>query len=100
MSAVLGYIDKDLIAAAPVITFPWVKTFKLGFYAPAILPVLIAHTVSAVESIGDITATCDVSRVATEGEEFESRIQGAMHAVLFFFRLALLFQVVFFVVRG
>lgn len=32
----------------------------------------------AMEAIGDITASAEVSRVEVEGEEFESRIQGGV----------------------
>lgn len=31
-----------------------------------------------MEAMGDITASAEVSRVAVEGEEFESRIQGGV----------------------
>lgn len=80
LSAALGYIDKNLIDQAPWITFPLVRRFPLGFYAPAIIPVLIAYGVSAVETVGDITAAAEASRVATEGEVFETRIQGGLLA--------------------
>lgn len=81
LSSALGYMDKNLIDAAPVITFPLIASrFKLGFYAPSLIPVLIAYIVSTVETIGDITASCEASRVETEGEEFESRIQGGLLA--------------------
>lgn len=32
----------------------------------------------AMEAIGDITASAEVSRVEVEGEDFESRIQGGV----------------------
>ena len=80
LSAALGYIDKNLIDQAPWITFPLVRRFPLGFYGPAIIPVLIGYAVSAVETVGDITATAEASRVETEGEVFESRVQGGLLA--------------------
>ena len=37
------------------------------------------HIVSlAMEAIGDITASAEVSRVAVHGEEFDTRIQGGV----------------------
>lgn len=33
-----------------------------------------------MEAIGDITATCDVSRLEVEGKLFDSRIQGGVLA--------------------
>ncbi|KAI0306998.1 permease family-domain-containing protein, partial [Multifurca ochricompacta] len=70
-----GYIDNSTIKSAPVITFLWVHTFKIRVYAPAILPMLAVYISLAMEAIGDITASAEVSRVDVEGEEFESRIR-------------------------
>lgn len=80
LSAATGYMNRTAIDSAPWITFPLVERFKLGFYAPSLIPVIIAYIVSAVETIGDITAQCEVSKVDTQGEEFESRIQGGLLA--------------------
>lgn len=71
-----------------------VHTFKIGVYPPAILPMLAVYsrfvpfpvvTMSnifavslAMEAIGDITASAEVSRVPVNGEEFDSRIQGGV----------------------
>ncbi|KAG1674137.1 hypothetical protein FOA52_015768 [Chlamydomonas sp. UWO 241] len=60
------YVNTSKIDSAPVITFLWVKTFPIGFYAPAILPVLIGFLVSGVESIGDLTATGEASGLHPE----------------------------------
>lgn len=35
---------------------------------------------STVESVGDITASCEASRIETEGKNFQSRIQGGLLA--------------------
>lgn len=80
LSAILGYLDNEFLKISPWITFPLVKTYPLGFYAPAILPVLIAYLISAVETIGDISASCEASKVPTEGAQFESRLQGGLLA--------------------
>lgn len=74
-----------------------VYTFKIRVYPPAILPMLAVYgtccciaclvrslihcllvVTVATEAIGDITASCEVSRVAVEGPEFDSRIQGGI----------------------
>lgn len=80
LSAALGYMDRDLIDKAEPITFPLVERFELGFYSPAIIPVLIGYVVSTVETLGDIAASSEASRVATDGPEFESRVQGGLLA--------------------
>lgn len=45
-----------------------------------VLPFLAVFLVLMMEAIGDITASCDVSRLEVEGPIFESRIQGGVLA--------------------
>ncbi|KZV63347.1 Xanthine/uracil permease [Peniophora sp. CONT] len=78
VSGAAGYIDGSSIKSAPAITFLWVHTFKIGVYGPAVLPMLAVYISLMMEATGDITASAEVSRVAVEGEEFESRIQGGL----------------------
>ncbi|KAJ7820704.1 permease family-domain-containing protein [Mycena olivaceomarginata] len=73
-----GYIDGSSIKSAPSITFLWVYTFKIGVYPPAILPMLAVYVSLAMEAIGDITASAEVSRVDVQGLEFDSRVQGGV----------------------
>ncbi|KAJ5864175.1 Purine permease [Penicillium soppii] len=78
VAAACNYFENSGIAAAPVASFPWVHTFPLSVYPPLILPLLALYIVIMMESIGDITATCDVSRLQVEGATFDSRIQGGV----------------------
>ena len=80
IAAGTGYFDSSGINAAPAASFIWVKTFPLKIYGPAVLPLLALYIVLMMEAIGDITATCDVSRLEVEGKLFESRIQGGVLA--------------------
>ncbi|XXH05306.1 Protoheme IX farnesyltransferase, mitochondrial [Hypoxylon texense] len=80
IAAATGYFDHSGIDAAPVASFVWVHTFKLTVYGPLVLPVLAVFIICACEAIGDITATCDVSRLEVEGKIYESRIQGGVLA--------------------
>lgn len=73
-----GYIDGSSITTSPAITFLWVYRFKIGVYPPAILPMLAVYISLAMEAIGDITASAEVSRLAVDGPEFDSRIQGGV----------------------
>lgn len=75
-----GYFDRSTIDAAPAVSFIWVNTFKLSVYGPIVLPLLAVYMVLAMEAIGDITATCEVSRLEVDGELFDSRIQGGVLA--------------------
>lgn len=83
VAAATGYTDTSTLDDAPVVTFLWVKnftTFPLSIYAPAVIPLLVTYVLTMVEAIGDVTASCEVSRLAVEGREFESRIQGGVLA--------------------
>ncbi|KAF2002347.1 Xanthine/uracil permease [Amniculicola lignicola CBS 123094] len=80
IAAACGYFDRSGIDASPAASFIWVHTFKLSIYGPIVLPLLAVYMVLAMEAIGDITATCDVSRLEVDGELFDSRIQGGVLA--------------------
>lgn len=75
-----GYFDSSGIQRAPAASFIWVHTFRLSVYGPLVLPLLAVYVVLLMEAIGDITATCDVSRLEVEGSLFDSRIQGGVLA--------------------
>lgn len=79
-----GYMDSTQIKAPPVITFLWVHTCKIRVRPPAILPTLAAYVSLAMEAIGDIAASAEVSRVKVDGEMFDSRIQGGVLACVIF----------------
>jgi len=72
------YVTSGKIDAAEDITFLWAETFKLGFYAPAVFPLLICFVVTTVESIGDIRATYETSGLKVDTERYEKSIQGGL----------------------
>jgi uracil-xanthine permease len=80
IAAATGYFDDKGITSAPAVSFVWVHTFKLSLYGPMVLPIMAVFIICACEAIGDVTATCDVSRLEVEGKLFESRIQGGVLA--------------------
>ena len=80
IAAATGYFSNSGIDAAPAASFIWVKTYPLSIYAPMILPLMAVYIVLMMEAIGDISATCDVSRLEVEGKLFDSRIQGGVLA--------------------
>lgn len=75
-----AYVDTQKIEDAPVVDFLWTQWFGIGLYGPAIVPMLIAYVVTTVETIGDVTATHEVSALSTEGKEYTHRIQGSLMA--------------------
>ncbi|KAL2268458.1 hypothetical protein VTJ83DRAFT_3304 [Remersonia thermophila] len=80
VAAACGYFDRSGIDAAPAVSFVWTHTFKLSLYGPLVLPLLAVFAICACEAVGDITATCDVSRLEVSGEMYETRIQGGVLA--------------------
>ncbi|CAO3587604.1 unnamed protein product [Absidia cylindrospora] len=80
IAASLGMFDASSIHEADVITFLWVKTFKLSVYGPGIIPYLFTSLDMAIECLGDVTAASDVSGLALEGRKFEERCQGGLLA--------------------
>jgi uric acid-xanthine permease len=80
VAAATGYFSESGIKSAPAVSFLWVETFPLSLYGPMVLPFLAVFLVLMMEAIGDITASCDVSRLEVEGPIFNSRIQGGVLA--------------------
>ncbi|KAI3340108.1 permease family-domain-containing protein [Ustulina deusta] len=80
IAAATGYFSRSGIDAAPVASFIWVHTFKLTVYGPLVLPMIAVFILCACEAIGDITASCDVSRIEVDGPIYETRIQGGVLA--------------------
>ena len=73
------FVTDDNIENAESITFLWVKSFKLGFYGPAVFPLLIGFLVTTLETIGDIGAVYDASEEPIDdNEEFDKSVQGGL----------------------
>ena len=72
------YVIGDKIRDAKAFTFFWVETFPLGFYGPAVFPMMIAYLVTTVETVGDISAVFEVSELDVESPEFNEALQGGL----------------------
>lgn len=66
----LRYVLPDNIVNADPITFLWVESFPLGFYGPAMIPMLIGYLVTTVETVGDLSAVYEVSNLDVDGPEY------------------------------
>ncbi|KAG1758206.1 xanthine/uracil permease [Suillus occidentalis] len=74
-----GYIDGSTITSAPVITFLWAHRFKINVYPPAILPMMVVYVSVAMDSIGDITASAELSSI--QGGVLSDGIGGIISAL-------------------
>ncbi|KAG2448887.1 hypothetical protein HYH02_006236 [Chlamydomonas schloesseri] len=72
------YVITTKIDQAPGITFLWTTTFPLGFYPPAIIPLMIVFIITSIETVGDTSATMEASHMAVDTEDGTRRIKGAM----------------------
>lgn len=52
--------------------------FCAGFYPPAVLPLLIVFSITTVETVGDVTATEELSQIEADGPNHNRRIKGGM----------------------
>lgn len=73
-----SYVVSTRMEQSDVFTFLWVETFPLSIHGPAIIPMLFAFMVTAMETMGDVTATEHASRLKPTGEEHAKRIQGGL----------------------
>lgn len=78
ISACAGYWSGTELHQAPVVSFPWVHTFKLSVDGSLVLPLLIMFACQAVSCMPDILATAEISGVEIEGTAFNSRVQGGI----------------------
>lgn len=78
VSGATGYWSRGEIDQAPVVTFLWVRTFKLSVDGALVLPLLIMFVCQGVSTMPDILATAEISGVEVEGTRFNSRVQGGI----------------------
>eukprot|EP00977_Amphora_coffeiformis_P000503 scaffold126_cov178-Amphora_coffeaeformis.AAC.2 len=87
IAAIVSYQGKDYVVMdinndtkEGWFTFVWAETFPLGFYAPAVLPMMIAYFITTVETVGDISTVYNASRLDTTSEAFTQSMQGGLLA--------------------
>ncbi|KAG9900521.1 putative purine permease, partial [Aureobasidium melanogenum] len=78
ISGATGYWSSSNIDSAPAVTFLWAHTFKLSVDGTLVLPLLIMFICEGVSCMPDILATAEISGVAVDGTQFNSRIQGGI----------------------
>lgn len=76
----IGMVDFSAVAEAPLIRLPEPLKYGLSIDPVMILPWAIAYVVSALETMGDLTATSKVSQEPVEGPIFRERIEAGIAA--------------------
>ncbi len=77
-SIFLGLVDFRPLAELDLLTVPLPFKYGLGFSWAAFLPIALIYLITAIETIGDLTATSSVSGEPIEGEIYLERIQGGV----------------------
>jgi NCS2 family nucleobase:cation symporter-2 len=80
LSFVPGFPNTPKVEAAKWIEYPDPTKFKLGFYLPGLMPLLLGFLITTIETIGDVEASMDASMVPNTGPDAEARIQGGLLA--------------------
>lgn len=77
-SALLGRVDFGRLAELDLLAFPEPFRFGLGFSWAALAPIALIYLITAIETIGDLTATSSVSGEPIEGEVYVERVRGGV----------------------
>ena len=80
LAAALGLIDFSALRALPWVIVPMPFRFGLGFRATALIPFCFLYLITAVESIGDLTATSSLTGQPLSGPIYLQRLRGGVLA--------------------
>ncbi|MCY1274264.1 nucleobase:cation symporter-2 family protein [Pseudomonas jinjuensis] len=78
LAGYLGRLDFTGMHEAPAFQVPAPLHFGVGFSWSLFVPLLVIYLVTALEAIGDVTATSKISRQPVEGPLWMQRIKGGV----------------------
>jgi xanthine permease XanP len=78
IAAFMGMVNLSALSELPLIRFPLPLRFGLDFSFAAFLPIALLYLITAVETIGDLTATSAVSGEPVKGGIYFRRIKGGV----------------------
>ncbi|ENM5924912.1 uracil-xanthine permease [Vibrio mimicus] len=80
MAYLMGMINTDNLAETQFIALPIPMQYGLGFDWSLFIPLVLIFLITALEAIGDITATSEVSGEPVKGPVYMKRIKGGVLA--------------------
>ncbi|MDE1514931.1 MULTISPECIES: uracil-xanthine permease family protein [Vibrio] len=80
MAYLMGMVNTDNLAETQLIALPIPMQFGLGFDWSLFIPLVLIFLITALEAIGDITATSEVSGEPVKGPVYMKRIKGGVLA--------------------
>ena len=78
VSVSLGMVDFGKLRELSLFSVPVPLKYGIGFSWSAFLPIALIYLITAIETIGDLTATSAVSDEPVKGELYMRRIQGGV----------------------
>ncbi len=80
MAYLMGMVNTDNLAETQFIALPIPMQYGLGFDWALFIPLVLIFLITALEAIGDITATSEVSGEPVKGPVYMKRIKGGVLA--------------------
>ncbi|EPZ7320236.1 uracil-xanthine permease family protein [Vibrio mimicus] len=80
MAYLMGMVNTDNLAETQFIALPIPMQYGLGFDWSLLIPLVLIFLITALEAIGDITATSEVSGEPVKGPVYMKRIKGGVLA--------------------
>jgi xanthine permease XanP len=79
-SAMMGLVNFSTLSQLPLVSLPVPFRYGMSFDFAALIPFLILFPLTAIESVGDLTATSAVSREPIQGPVYFRRIKAGVLA--------------------
>jgi xanthine permease XanP len=79
-SAFMGMVDFSIFTKLPLVSLPIPFRYGMSFEIGALIPFLILYPLTAIESVGDLTATSMVSKEPISGSVYVRRIKAGVLA--------------------
>ncbi|MDO6784383.1 nucleobase:cation symporter-2 family protein [Neptunomonas phycophila] len=80
VAAFMGKLSFGNLAALPAISIPVPFKYGFSFDWSAFFPIALIYLITAIESTGDLTANCLISKRPIKGDEYIGRIKGGVFA--------------------
>lgn len=80
VAAFMGMVNFSIFSKLPFVSLPVPFRYGMSFDLGALIPFLILYPLTAIESVGDMTATSVVSKEPIKGSVYIRRIKGGILA--------------------
>ena len=78
VAAMMGKVSFANLSTLPLVSVPMPFKYGVDFDWSAFLPIALIYLITAIESTGDLTANCLISKQPIQGESYLKRIKGGV----------------------